>query len=447
MRFHSANSVDSRFGARHGSIFVLVLWISFGLVVLSLYFANSMSFELKSADNRLASAQANLALQGAARYASYIITTLATNGVIPDRQYYKSEWVPVGEASFWFLGEANIEQQRSEFIPAFGLVDEASKLNLNSATAAMLQGLPGMTVEFAAAIVDWRDSNSDVTESGAENEMYQRLSPPRSCKNAAFESVDELRLVYGATIEMLYGEDSNRNGLLDPNENDGDVSLPLDNADGRLQPGIISYVTVHSRRLATKADGTPRVSVTSQNNLRRLLEEKLGPERANEINTGGPLTSVLQFYARSGLTADEFAGLEDDLASSTNLTQGLINVNTASEAVLACVPGIGVDKAATLVSQRAGNAAQVSSMAWVKDVLDTQTINEAGRYLTGRTQQFTADVVAVGRFNRGFRRTRFVFDATQSTPRIVYRQDLSHLGWALGQQVRNNLQQELESRL
>jgi hypothetical protein len=83
----------------------------------------------------------------------------------------------------------------------------------------------------------------------------------------------------------------------------------------------------------------------------------------------------------------------------------------------------------------------------VKDVLDTQTINEAGRYLTGRTQQFTADVVAVGRFNRGFRRTRFVFDATQSTPRIVYRQDLSHLGWALGQQVRNNLQQELESRL
>src|SRR5688572_19136422 len=80
-----------------GSVFVLVLWISFGLVVLSLYFANSMSFALKSSDNRLASIQANMAISGAARYASYIITTLGTNGVVPDLQQYKSEWVPVGE--------------------------------------------------------------------------------------------------------------------------------------------------------------------------------------------------------------------------------------------------------------------------------------------------------------------------------------------------------------
>jgi hypothetical protein len=48
--------------------------------------------------------------------------------------------------------------------------------------------------------------------------------------------VDEVRLVYGATLEILYGEDVNRNGILDPNENDGDVTLPLDNADGRIDP-------------------------------------------------------------------------------------------------------------------------------------------------------------------------------------------------------------------
>ena len=443
---------SSTFVTRNASIFVLVLWISFGLVVLSLYFANSMSFELKSADNRVASTEANMALQGAARYASYVITTLATNGVVPDRQSYRSEWVPVGDASFWFLGEANIEQQRSEFIPTFGLVDEASRLNLNTATPEMLQMLPGMTVEFAAAIVDWRDTNAEPSENGAENEMYQRLTPARSCKNAPFESVDELRLVYGATIEILYGEDSNRNGILDPNENDGDLSLPLDNADGRLQPGITSYVTVHSRQLNTKPDGSPRINIAAPNSrtqLQQLLEETFGAQRAGEINTGGQFTSVLQFYARSGMTADEFAQIEDELtASNQAVTQGLINVNTASEVVLACVPGIGQDKASTLVAQRSGLSwSQLTSVAWVKDALDTQSINQAGPLLTGRTYQLTADVVAVGRFNRGFRRTRFVIDATQSTPRIVYRQDLSHLGWALGQQVRENLQQELESRL
>ena len=110
--------------------------------------------------------------------------------------------------------------------PVFGLVDEASKLNLNTATADMLAMLPGMTVEFAAAIVDWRDNDSTPSENGAEDEVYQRLDPPRRCKNGPFESIDELRLVYGATPELLHGEDANRNGILDANENDGDVSLP-----------------------------------------------------------------------------------------------------------------------------------------------------------------------------------------------------------------------------
>ena len=441
----------SRLKQNEGSVFVLVLWISFGLVVLSLYFANSMSFALKASDNRLAAVQANMAIGGAARYASYVITTLATNGVVPDRQYYRSEWVPVGEASFWFLGEPDVELQGSELIPTFGLVDESGKLNLNTATVEMLQGLPGMTVEFAAAIFDWRDTNSEVSENGAENESYQRLTPARTCKNAPFESVDELRLVYGATIEMLYGEDSNRNGILDPNENDGNVSLPLDNADGRLDRGIVSYVTVHSRQLNTKPDGSQRINITNQNQrnqLTQLLRETFGEARAAEINTGGQFTSILQFYARSGMTADEFAQIEDEItASSQATTDGLVNVNTASEAVLACIPGIGEGKASTLVAQRASNPTYLTSIAWVKDALDTESINEAGRYLTGRTYQLTADVVAVGRFNRGFRRTRFIFDATQSTPRIVYRQDLSHLGWALGHQVRINLQEELESRL
>ena len=438
--------------SRRGSVFILVLWISFGLVVLSLYFANSMSFELKAADNRFAAVQAQQAINGAARYASYVISTFATNGVVPDLQAYHSEWVPVGEASFWFLGQVVDEQVRSETIPAFGLVDEASKLNLNTANFEMLQGLPGMTGEFAAAIIDWRDTNAELSENGAEDENYQRLNPPRRCKNAPFESVDELRLVYGATLELIYGEDANRNGILDASENDGDISLPLDNRDGHLDQGISAYVTVHSRQTNTRADGSPRVNVSNGNNanLNQLLTDTFGSERAGEItaNLQGQFTSVLQFYVRSGTTADEFAQIEDAITTSNqSVTQGLVNVNTASEVVLSCIPGIGEAKAATMVAHRASNPSHLSSIAWVKDVLDTATIQQAGRFLTGRTYQFSADVVAVGRFNRGFRRTRFVIDSSEATPRIVYRQDFTPLGWALGLQVRENLQLELRSRL
>jgi hypothetical protein len=35
---------------------------------------------------------------------------------------------------------------------------------------------------------------------------------------------------------------------------------------------------------------------------------------------------------------------------------------------------------------------------------------------------------------------RFVFDTTEDRPKIVLRQDLTHLGWALSLPVRENLQ-------
>jgi hypothetical protein len=34
---------------------------------------------------------------------------------------------------------------------------------------------------------------------------------------------------------------------------------------------------------------------------------------------------------------------------------------------------------------------------------------------------------------------KFIFDISDGTPRIVYRQDLSRLGWALGEKARETL--------
>ena len=50
-----------------------------------------------------------------------------------------------------------------------------------------------------------------------------------------------------------------------------------------------------------------------------------------------------------------------------------------------------------------------------------------------------ADVVAVGHNNRGYRRVRFVFDCSSGTPLIVYRQDLTYLGWPLGKKLHDQL--------
>ena len=429
--------------AQRGSVLIIVLWVAFGLVSIALYFAQSMTFELRASDNRVASAEAEQAIDGASRYASYVLTTLGTNGSVPDVISYQREAVPIGDANFWFLGRGDLQRNPDE--PVFSLIDEASKLNLNTATTAMLEALPRMTPQLAAAIIDWRDSDSDVTPSGAESDTYSRLRPPYKCKNAPFETIDELRLVAGADLETLYGEDSNLNGVLDLNENDGNVSLPDDNRDGRLDPGILEYVTVYSREPNT------RTNVNSAQQVAALLEQKLSANRANEILARPGVTagnrSVLEFYFKSGMTATEFAQIESDLtATNSQYIEGLVSVNTASAAVLACIPGIGTDKAASLVSYRQSNPDKLTSITWVVEVLERSGAIEAGPYITVRSYQFTADIAAVGHHARGYRRTRFVFDTGDGTPKILYRQDLSHLGWALGTQARQRLLLAKETR-
>ena len=263
-----------------GSALIITLWVAFGLVALALYFGNSSALDLRSAENRAASLAAEQALEGAARYAAYLLTKLEQPGVLPDPKTYQAEAVLVGGATFWFIGRDPKLSQVTTDLPYFALVDEASKLNLNTATAAMLELLPRMTPELAAAIVDWRDADSEVTELGAEEDTYLLRNPAYYCKNAPFESIDELRLLNGAEPELLFGEDLNRNGVLDLNENDGAVTLPVDDRNGRLDPGLLEYVTAYTREPLTSTNGTARLNIrqnAAQNQqLRTLLETNLG---------------------------------------------------------------------------------------------------------------------------------------------------------------------------
>jgi type II secretory pathway component PulK len=430
---------------QEGSLLVIVMWIAFGLVALTLYFAHSMSLELRASDNRVAAVESGQAIAGAARYLSNVLATVAYPGELLQPMEFHCEAVPVGEALFWVIGRNTNDWEIGYTRPAFGLVDEASKLNLNAPwlTAEMIEYLPGMTPQIAAAIMDWRDEDSTVSTDGAEDETYSRFSPPYKTKNAAFESVEELRLVAGMTADILYGEDANMNGILDANENDADASAPYDNRDGRLDPGLLEYFTVFSYEPVT---GT---NINNRQELQALLESSFNQQRVAEIlrnfPTGGgggaaqpvQLRSVLEFYLRSGMTLDEFAQIADYLAPTTNI---LVNVNTASQYVLECIPGIGVDFAAQLVSYREANPAQLATVAWVAEAMNSDTnAIAAGPFLTTRSYQFSADIAAVGRHDRGYQRVRYVFDTSEGSPIIVHRQDLSHLGWALGKDTRTEL--------
>ncbi|MDB6066296.1 MAG: ral secretion pathway protein [Pedosphaera sp.] len=444
---HKNTSLSGPAARQRASVLIVVMWVVFGLVSVTLYFAHSMTFELRASDNRVAGLEAEQAIEGARRYLSCVLSNLNQPGTMPDPQSYQCQAVAVGNAKFWLIGRTNVDNL-TPTIPAFGLIDEASKLNINSSfVGTNLALLPRMTLELSYNIMAWRSTNTANNNGGAESDTYQRLQPPYLCKNAPFESVGELRLIYDLDMDTLYGEDANLNGILDSNENDGDASAPTDNMDGRLDPGLLEYVTAYSREPANQTNGQARVDITNRagvTSLRTNLVTLFGTTRADQIIAKAlatpTITSPLHFYLASGMTAAEFVQIEG-IIRGTNVV-GLVNVNTASSAVLACLPGMDVNSATQLAAYRQSNQSSTNNlgtMSWLTQVLDPQVCQQMGPWITGKSYQFMADVAAVGHNGLGFRRTRFVFDTSQGTPIILYREDLSHLGWALGKQVRDQL--------
>jgi hypothetical protein len=71
---------------------------------------------------------------------------------------------------------------------------------------------------------------------------------------------------------------------------------------------------------------------------------------------------------------------------------------------------------------------------WVAATLTPQKAAAIGSRITTRTSRYSADIVSVSGDGRTFRRCRIVVDA-QKTPKIIYRQDLTHLGWPLAPEI------------
>src|SRR6185503_18301260 len=105
---------------------------------------------------------------------------------------------------------------------------------------------------------DWRENGPTPRPKGAKDEYYLSLNPPYRAKGAPFATVEELLLVKGFTGWIVFGEDYNRNGLLDPSENDGDATFPPDNSDGALFPGVAPFLTLWSRENNQSSDGRTR---------------------------------------------------------------------------------------------------------------------------------------------------------------------------------------------
>ena len=180
----------------------------------------------------------------------------------------------------------------------FGLASENSKFNINRLSDLdafdtedeglvyqALASIPGMTEEIVDAVLDALDADSTRRPGGAEIPDYEAEGIYDAIPDGPFDSIDQLLQVQGVTPELFYGEDANRNGLLDPNEDDGADLPPMDNGDGILDLGLRAYLTASSRERNTTPDGDPKINLNQgqMTELYDAIEKQLGAEAAKFI--------------------------------------------------------------------------------------------------------------------------------------------------------------------
>jgi len=428
-----------------GSVLIVVIWVVLILASLILVLGHTIRVEAVAAINHVSQVEAETIANGAIQYVFARLSQEDSSVSYGTNPY---EAVQVGDGYFWVL-RPNLSDEREY---DFGLVDEAGKVNLNSDSPEelldMLLKLPNMTAELANSIIDWQDEDEDISEGGAEGEYYLLSHEPYQCKNAPLETVEEVLLIKGGDLELLYGEDTNRNGILDWNENDGVLSPPADNSNGRLDPGFLNYVTIHSYEQNTGTDGQEQLDLNDPQNqgaVQELLNEVVGEEEAivvlQSLRSGGffrrrrNLTLIGAFYA-SGMEREEFVQIIDRITtdSSTQRVAGRININTAPEPVLLCLPGLEQSDVDALIQER-DKGEDLDTGLWITEALTPEKAMGISRYITTQSAQYSADIVAVSNDGRAFARYYVVLDMVQGTPEIVYKQSLHDLGWPLDPQI------------
>jgi hypothetical protein len=304
-RVHISNGVRSnqdhrRRSSRNGSALAVVLVVIVLLSLSAYSYTQVMLTELEAASQSTSELQARHLADSGTEYAAALLANRSEPGLENLQQnpdLFRGVVVSPSSrsrANGRFTLVAPLEQDTSATRVRYGLIDESAKLNLNvldqlplddEQARTWLMGVPGMTENLADAIRDWVDSDETLREYGAESETYQSMSPPYSAKNGPLETIDELLLVYGVTPLLLYGEDANRNGLLDPNENDGELSAPMDNADGALDLGWVAYLTVYSREANLRSDGRAKINLNNDilADLYDQLDEEFGTDVASFV--------------------------------------------------------------------------------------------------------------------------------------------------------------------
>ena len=411
---------------RSGMVLVVVLWVLVVLAVLVVGLAQDTRLDnavRATAGERVTARW--LARAGVHRALSVLDndnneTDSAADAWYDNKEVFKN--VELSGGTFSVYADRFKIENRS----AYGLTDEAARLNINTASYEALTQLAGLTDITAQAIVEWREEHNDTivpdkTEPPAHDDFAQRYGRG----NELFDTVRQLALVPGITRQTLLGEDANLNGVIENNENDGAALDPPDNRDGVLDRGLLSYLTVYSYELNRDGRGIKRININQANAKTMITELELLDEQADWIiaHRGTGYKNIAELMADDGSAETEvvvpsktdpappesaegrprhkvlirpdaktFRRIADRITVTDEaVIAGRININTAPAQVLATLPDISTPLAERIVTHRTPSLEGFGNIAELLDVegLTIRQFKELAKLVTVRSNAFT----------------------------------------------------------
>jgi general secretion pathway protein K len=202
--------VNTSLATNDGVILIALLWILTALAVIALSFSKESRLEYTSARNAQSMKSAYFAATAGIANTIYYLkmrknapsqtTTTTTTTTATTTQTLDT------------LDLGYVEGSISGAVYHVDFMDESGKLPLNSVTEQQLRLLieacyipqPDEDI-IVDSILDWRTQGTQPRTNGAKDDYYQSLNPPYKCKNANFDTVEELLLVRGITPDYFYG--------------------------------------------------------------------------------------------------------------------------------------------------------------------------------------------------------------------------------------------------
>jgi len=264
--------------APRGIALIITMFVLFFLTALAVSYSFSIQVEMMLARNVLNDVQAHYCAKAGIYRALAELKQQQRSGAfgypnpaIPEDAELIERYQEIFNKVPLVVGENTVGEYTVKFKDNFGQtglgpMDEDSLINLNrlaqkgdrKTLERLLQtGTDNKTaIEIITdCLIDYCDSDNMRQPNGAEDEDYESLDPPLTLRNGPMRDINDiyniinvLRTKYAGEVDdtFWFGEDLNENGVLDPNEDDGNRTPPLDDTDGVLDRGMRQFVTVDS---------------------------------------------------------------------------------------------------------------------------------------------------------------------------------------------------------